>query len=337
MDIYSGNLSADLLDITNRYLNACKLKSYILPLPFCDETVLNRRSVLAKVLSNPSCLGKKQLFEVLKLLLNDGFSTSNKRRFTAIYDNVIEQSRPVRSVRKASPRLTSIRSTLRQSSASIGDRQVGELASMHEPFQIAHQLDATIHQLSKSDTVGFVMIIASEQQKDTDSAGSNPPLMPVAGSLVEILDPEEHCIRALWCDPRLLQQKDAEFGKIVMLRTLGHIFDYGYPGAPANNKLKHTSVLNVLGILFPSAVYIYMINVLRFGKHFETEYNGGSHDDSSSHFCRCQRLSETPGAVLFWGISESRLKSIFYHIRTQIPTRPSELIVDALGRITHVV
>ncbi|GFE53804.1 chromosome complete related protein, putative [Babesia ovis] len=351
MDVYSGNLSTDLLDATSRYLNGCNLKSYVLPLPFCDEAVLDRKGLLAKILSNNSCLGKEQLFDIIEALSrrsgasnvdvegNSEGRTSgsrhhklNKEKFKEAFDSSLgtygDRSRPTRTTRKTVAPQTGIRSTLRPSTAVTTEKLLDELASIHGPEQISQQIDTTIQRLSKPQTVGFVMIIAAEKESPTGKK-----LLPVAGSVVEILDAEEHCIRAIWCDPRLVKQEEVEFGKIVILRTLGHLFDYGYPGGPANNKLKHTSVLNVHGILFPSAIYVFMINVLKFGKHFETENNGGSHEDSSSSLCRCHRLAESPGAELFWGISESRLKSTFYHIRTQMPIKPSELTLGLLRQV----
>lgn len=150
---------------------------------------------------------------------------------------------------------------------------------------------------------------------------------------MEIIDPEEHCLRCVWCDPRLTNKDECEFGKVLILRLLGHLFDYGYPGTTSNNRLKHTSVLNIHGILFPSSIYTFMINGLRFGKHFETKDNGGSHEDTSTNFCRCQRLMESEDAELFWGISESRLRNTFNNIKSQILLLPSEQTLATLQTI----
>ncbi|ORM39756.1 uncharacterized protein BXIN_0022 [Babesia sp. Xinjiang] len=326
MDVHSGNLATDLLDITTRYLNASNLKSFILPLPFCDETILDRRALLVKLLANVSCLAKEQLLDVVQALSTGDSTKGEDNGNSTALNTALSSRRAARNGRNTSQPQTGIRSALRPSASAINEKLMAELSEMHQPTQIARSIDAAIRRLSNPQTVGFVMIIASELK-------SNDELDK--GGVVEMLDPEEHCVRCVWGDPRLVKHGDSEFGKILILRILGHLFDYGYPGAPTHNKLKHTSVLNVHGVLFPSAIYTFMINGLKFGKHFETETNGGSHEDSSSNYCRCQRLAESPDAELFWGISESRLKSTFYNVRTQIPCKPSEQTIELLQKITQ--
>ncbi|GBE59609.1 Chromosome complete related, putative [Babesia ovata] len=334
METYSGHLAAELLDVTGRYLHACNLKSFVLPLPFCDETILDRSSLMVKVLGNASCLSKEQLFDVVHALAGDERKPRSKfDEFSRAYDTVGARHLPTRSVRKVQPPQSGIRSTLRPSTTAMSEKLMVELSSMHEPAKIAQKIDEALCQISQSDTVGFVLIIAAERNTDNAASEDNGQLLPLAGALVEILDAEEHCIRCLWCDPKLIKKDDPEFEKILAIRVLGHLFDYGFPGAPLNNKLKHASVLNVHGILFPNAAYTFLINGLKFGKHFETQQNGGSHEDSSSNFCRCHRLAESPDAELFWGISESRLRTTFYNIKGNIPVKPSEHTLSRLQKI----
>ncbi|GIX65972.1 uncharacterized protein BcabD6B2_54080 [Babesia caballi] len=335
MDSYTGNLAADLLDVTGRYLSACNLKSFVMPLPFCDETLLDRRALLAKVLANVSCVAKEQLFGVVQALAaEERRPRGGFENFSHAFDMAVMGKRQIRNPRKV-PSQGGIRSTLRPTTTALSEKLMVELSSMHDPTQIAQKLDSAIRSISQPDTVGFVMIIASEKKSVSNSNRGERQLLPVAGGVVEILDPEEHCVRCLWSDPRLVHKEESEFGKILALRILGHLFDYGYPGAATNNKLKHTSVLNVHGVLFPTAVYTFMINGLKFGKHFETQDNGGSHEDSCANFCRCLRLADSADAELFWGISESRLKSTFYNIRAQIPVKPSDQTLETLQLVTQ--
>ncbi|CDR95700.1 hypothetical protein, conserved [Babesia bigemina] len=370
METYSGHLAAELLDVAGRYLHACNLKSFVLPLPFCDETILDRNSLMVKVLGNASCLSKEQLFDVVHALAGDERKPRYKfDEFSKAYDSVSATNQPVRIARKAQPPQSGIRSTLRPSTTALSEKLMLELSSMHEPAEIAQKIDGAFFRMSQSDTVGFILIIAAERitnnaadednftkiikgssfqikvlqrvfyeinrayrQKVTSHADDGQ-FLPLAGALVELLDAEEHCIRSLWCNPKLSKKEEPEFEKILVIRLLGHLFDYGFPGAPVNNKLKHASVLNVHGILFPSAAYTFLINGLKFGKHFETQQNGGSHEDSNSNFCRCHRLAESSDAELFWGISESRLRTTFYNVKASIPVKPSEYTLSMLQKI----
>ncbi|KAK1934720.1 hypothetical protein X943_000387 [Babesia divergens] len=337
MDCFSGSVSGELLDITSRYFTACNLSSYVLPLPFCDESLLDRHAVLSKVLANSSCISKDQLFGIIQ-----GFSNGRARvssdydNFSHSYDLILPGKRWNRQLRKAPSTTTGIRTTLRQSKTALTEKLTAELSSMHETDQIIDKLDSSLRSLWEPHTMGFVMIIAARSHNrnvaDDVSHGiiGDEKLIPIAGGIVDILDPEEHSIKCVWCDPKLTNKDDSDFGKMLILRLLGHLFDYGYPGSSSNNRLKHTSVLNVHGILFPTSIYTFMINGLKFGKHFETQTNGGSHEDTSSNFCRCQRLEDSEDAELFWGISESRLRSIIYNMRSQLPLKPSDNTMDIL-------
>ncbi|KAK1441998.1 hypothetical protein BgAZ_400280 [Babesia gibsoni] len=333
MEAFSGNLVSDLLDLTTRYLSLLNLRSFLLPLPFCDESLLDRKAVLAKILSNSSSLSRQQLFEVIHSFKREQRAVSScSVNFNKAYDVTLGGSRKGKHSTRLQNAQPVKRTALRTSTTALTEKLTEELSSMHSPVEIASKLDEVLRGISKSEVVGFVMVIAAEK-KNRGKDEEDQQLIPIAGGVVEILDPEEHCLRCIWCDPRLTNKDDSEFGKILLLKLLAHMFDYGYDGTVSSNRLKHASVLNIHGILFPNSIYTFMINGLKFGKHFETQDNGGSHEDTSSNLCRCQRLIETADAELFWGISESRLKNTFYNMRSQLSMIPSEHTMDALQAI----
>ncbi|UKJ87874.1 hypothetical protein MACJ_000314 [Theileria orientalis] len=343
MEGYVTNLTSELLDRTNKYLTEADLSSFILPLPFTDDSILNEKQLLSKLLCNCSHLSKKQLFNVLQRLS----STINLRNSTS----------PVSRHPKASKKLNDVdysnysssyditftlnknhiaerrtEQTFRSSRLSEQSKnEVDSLAEIHTGDEIGNKLIELIKNISDPGIVGFIMIISCKKANKAKTYDSNEvQYIPFAGGIVELLDPEEHCLKAIWCDPNLPSKVQSDFCKILILRLLGHAFDYCYPGTNNPQRFKHISILNVYGILFPKSVYSFIINSLKFGKHFETGYSGGSHEDSATNPCKCLKLFGSSDAHLFWGISESRLKGTYSSIKSQIPLSPSYELVKAV-------
>lgn len=162
MDCFSGSISGELLDITSRYFTACNLSSYVLPLPFCDESLLDRHAVLSKVLANSSCISKDQLFGIIQGFSNGGARVSSDYdNFSHSYDLILPGKRWNRQLRKAPSTTTGIRTTLRQSKTVLTEKLTAELSSMHETDQIIDKLDSSLRSLWEPHTMGFVMIIAA--------------------------------------------------------------------------------------------------------------------------------------------------------------------------------
>ncbi|AFZ80179.1 hypothetical protein BEWA_030320 [Theileria equi strain WA] len=330
MEGYVSGLAADLLERTHRYLAAANLGSFILPLPFSDENVLDTKGLIVKVLSNVSSVTKDKLQSIVVEL--SGRRKKDHSSFSKAYDSTFERVSK-RDVRRTSAAIGNLKANLRNfgrtgtGSGMANGNSMNELQGIHSAEEVAGKLIETIQGLTDATIVGFILIIGAKKQNAGDT---DVPLIPMAGGIVELLDPEEHCIRAVWCDPSLPSHVEADFVKILILRIIGHAFDYGYPGSSTPQKFKHVSISNTLGIMFPKSCYSFLINGLKFGKHFETGASGGSHEDSVSNPCRCFKLANLCDSQLFWGISESRLRNTFNNVKSQVPTMPSQETLKAI-------
>lgn len=169
---------------------------------------------------------------------------------------------------------------------------------------------------------------------------------PIALGLVELLDQDEHCLKLIWVDDQF-DRLDPNLSRMVTLRTIAHAFDYIYPkphnagsrsrnNNSSRNRQKHISFLESHGKLYPKSVYYFLTDIsidssLKFGMHYETLEDGGSHEDyaSTSIQCKCYKFADKPNAFMFWGISESRLKNVWNLNRSKIvpTTTPNEEVV----------
>lgn len=195
--------------------------------------------------------------------------------------------------------------------------------------------------LTSEDIVGFVMVIAEylgvEEQSNNTSEHNNElsstaayQYRPVAGGIVELLDEYERAVRAVWCRRSLPNTLTDEFLKVIVMRIIAHAFEWQHPSKP-NKKVssKLVSSLEIHSLAFPTETYDFLTKQtgLNLSKHWETEDDGGAHNDSPNQKCKCFKLADKEGAWQFWGISESRfLKAWTLRKDSLIPLEPNSAL-----------
>ncbi|EAN33653.1 hypothetical protein TpMuguga_01g00409 [Theileria parva strain Muguga] len=350
------NLIVELINYTNKYLNELDLLTYVLPLPFTDDNILTQKCLLSKLLSNSSYLSKGQLYHTLLHIINlinshttnatlnavdttvatpntvDTGNTISKsktnknmldyNKYINVYDTVYKRNVEERVLNKRSTRLMD---------KSL--EEVDSFTEIHTPEEIANSIFELLKMICDPLSVGFILIIGCKLLGNAVAESEVTSIIPLAGGVVQLLDPEEHCIKGVWCDPNLPPKAQSELCKILFLRLLSHAFNFPFPGTNTTQRFKHISILNVYGILFPKCLYNFLVKSLKFGRHYETGASGGSHEDSATNPCKCLRLSGSEDSHLFWGISESRLKTSYSSIKSQLPISPSNDIHKYLHSI----
>uniref|UniRef100_A0A3B0MFV4 Uncharacterized protein n=1 Tax=Theileria annulata TaxID=5874 RepID=A0A3B0MFV4_THEAN len=358
------NLIIELINYTNKYLNELDLLSYILPLPFTDDNILTQKCLLSKLLSNSSYLSKGQLYNTLLHIINliqlnttnttlnsnnttlnstnnNGLDTTHTTVTNAMENitkecknnkNSLDYNKYINAYDMVYKRNVEER-ILNKRSTRLMDKSLEEVDSfteIHTPEEIANSVIELLKIICDPLSVGFILIIGRKILGHSDDVTS---VLPLAGGVVQLLDPEEHCIKGVWCDPNLPPKCQSELCKVLFLRLLSHAFNFPFPGTNTTQRFKHISILNVYCILFPKCLYNFLVKSLKFGRHYETGSSGGSHEDSATNPCKCLRLSGSEDSHLFWGISESRLKSSYSSIKSQLPTTPSSDLHKYLNSI----
>ncbi|CDJ42327.1 hypothetical protein, conserved [Eimeria tenella] len=186
------------------------------------------------------------------------------------------------------------------------------------------QVEGLRQMLSSQSVAGFVLVLVEAPQGPLGGpqgplkGPQGPHYCPVAGGIVEVVDPVERSVRAIWCRRSL----PAEVSEVIM-RTLSlRLFAYGFassqqmvPSSLNKDSLSpsKTPVANRLisctqesMFLFPRDATAFMKTQLCMSRHWETPLDGGSHIDHPKAPCRCSSVRNVAGAWQFSGISLSR-------------------------------
>ncbi|OEH76950.1 uncharacterized protein LOC34622134 [Cyclospora cayetanensis] len=185
--------------------------------------------------------------------------------------------------------------------------------------------------LSSESVAGFVLVVVENPPLEA-CEGSDVHYCPVAGGIMEVLDPVERSLRAIWCRRSL----PLDVSEVIMRALSLRLFAYGFASSQQMvpnllNKdslsLSKTPVANRLiscteesMYLFPRDATAFLKTQLCMSKHWETPLDGGSHIDHPKAPCRCGSVRNVAGAWQFSGISLSRFVNYWRnHGRTAIP------------------
>ncbi|CBZ54576.1 conserved hypothetical protein [Neospora caninum Liverpool] len=226
-----------------------------------------------------------------------------------------------------------------------------ELTRQPNPDLAAKQTEEVVQILSAPSSVGFVLVVVEEsvQKKGTGQA----EYCPVGGGVVEVVDEHERSIRGMWCRRSLPPEFSALLMKALCLRVFAQAFEWpdepsgavgASPGGAApggagassrgtKNPYRLVSCTEKALLLFPRDAVKFLTESLMLSKHWETELDGGSHNDHPTVKCKCQKLSKLPGAWQFYGICESRFLNYWrpgLQFRNFLPDAPPPALCDFL-------
>jgi len=181
---------------------------------------------------------------------------------------------------------------------------------------ILSEMHRFVDRLTSTDVNGFAMILAEKLSSSTKSTEPSPARNtteyygPVAGGIVEAVDASERDIRAIWCRRSIPQPFSDALLRVFTIRLLSQALLWpGSSSGPSKGKaFRLISIKYSHMVTFPIAAYRFIIapEGLGLSPHFETNLDGGDHNDHPTTKCKCSKLQSDPEASKFWGISESR-------------------------------
>ncbi|EPT26716.1 hypothetical protein TGME49_235670 [Toxoplasma gondii ME49] len=227
-----------------------------------------------------------------------------------------------------------------------------ELTRQPNPDVAAKQTEEIVEMLSAPSSVGFVLVVVEESVQKKGGSGQ-AEYCPVGGGIVEVVDEYERSIRGMWCRRSLPPDFSALLMKALCLRVFAQAFEWpeepsggvgaspggAAPGAGsgnlrgAKNPYRLVSCTEKALLLFPRDAVKFLTESLMLSKHWETELDGGSHNDHPTVKCKCQKLSKLPGAWQFYGICESRFLNYWrpgLQFRNFLPDAPAPALCDFL-------
>ncbi|PFH37264.1 hypothetical protein BESB_037220 [Besnoitia besnoiti] len=228
------------------------------------------------------------------------------------------------------------------------------------PELAAAQTEEIVEMLSAPSSVGFVLVVV-EEAVQTKGGSGQAEYCPVGGGIVEVVDEHERSIRGLWCRRSLPPDFSSLLMKALCLRIFAQAFEWpdepagavgvspggaGTPGtgvssgggtsrggSSSKNPYRLVSCTEKALLLFPRDAVTFLTETLMLSKHWETELDGGSHNDHPTVKCKCQKLSKLPGAWQFYGICESRFLNYWrpgLQFRNFLPDAPPPALCDFL-------